>query len=59
MAKKMPSFKVRRSGAYHVKAAEGRSSRVEAKPSKRSHQPSSSDRKLARELLRNHNRNSG
>lgn len=52
MARKKASFKVRRSGAYRVKAAEGRSSRVAAKPSKKSHQPSSSDRKLAHHLLR-------
>lgn len=49
MAKKQ--VKVRRTGAYVVKAAESRSARVASKPSGRTHEPSGRDKQLAEALL--------
>jgi hypothetical protein len=49
---KQPSPKIRRAGAYVVKAAESRPSRVAAKANGRIVTPSSDDKRLAHALLK-------
>lgn len=52
MGRNTAPAKVRQGGAFRVRAAESRASRVTAKASNGTPPPSSSDRKLARALLR-------
>ena len=52
VSKKGPT-KIRRSGAYVIKAAETRSSRVQAKSSGSTHVPSGRDKVLVNALIKN------
>jgi hypothetical protein len=51
MAKSKTKVTVREAGAWKVKAAESRSSRVQAKTTSRTHTPSNRDKKLGESLL--------
>ncbi len=50
------SAKIRHTGAYFVKAAETRWSRVESRPASAAHAPSTNDKKLVHALIRNNKR---
>lgn len=47
-----PPTRIRRAGAYIVKAAESRPSRVVSKPAGRASTPSGDDKRLAQALLK-------
>jgi hypothetical protein len=52
-SEKNGSAKIRHTGAYFVKAAETRWSRVESRPARAALAPSTSDKKLVDALIRN------